>query len=578
MDSNSYAKTIIVPDGVGVVWEQAKAVLMVPLLRGMVWVCLAMLIMTLAEKLYLGVMVAYLKLFRRRPEKQYKWEAMKKDNDLEVGDSAYPMVLVQLPMCNEKKVYQLSIGAACSLSWPADRIIVQVLDDSSDPTIKELVQEECRKWAGKGVNIKCESRENRKGFKAGALKEGMKHSYVKLCEYVVIFDADFQPDPDFLVEQEVGSAVHAFFGFNGTAGIWRIAALNDAGGWKERTTVEDMDLGCRAGIKGWKFVFLGDVKVKNELPSSFKAYRFQQHRWSCGPANLFKKMAIEIITNKKVSIWKKVYLIYAFFFVNKIVAHIVTFTYYCLVLPATVLIPQVQVPIWGALYVPLAVAVLNVLPTPRSFHLVVLWMLFENVMSLHRTVATFIGLLEVGRVHEWVITEKLGSALKAKTGSKALKKLPRFRIGESLKMKREELFALSWLGTTNIAEALLLSTIDQVYSSKIQAKLAGRHSQISGGRSTSSRCNLYLSTEECTNSGGKEVINHDNIHIEEQIVNHNVETVQDEEIIEELVMIPGQSHAMRLRMLQIEVVKLTGFEHKLRLRNQPWFYQRFKKM
>nr|GMD52732.1 glucomannan 4-beta-mannosyltransferase 9-like [Ipomoea batatas] len=313
-------------------------------------------------------------------------------------------------------------------------------------------------------------------------------------------------DYHFRVEQEVGSAVHAFFGFNGTAGVWRIAALNDAGGWKERTTVEDMDLGCRAGIKGWKFVFLGDVKVKNELPSSFKAYRFQQHRWSCGPANLFKKMAIEIMTNKKLSIWKKVYLIYAFFFVNKIVAHIVTFTYYCLVLPATVLIPQVQVPIWGALYVPLAVAVLNVLPTPRSFHLVVLWMLFENVMSLHRTVATFIGLLEVGRVHEWVITEKLGSALKAKTGSKALKKLPRFRIGE------------------------------------------------------------------------REVINHDNIHIEEQIVNHNVETVQDEEIIEEPVMIPGQSHAMRLRMLQIEVVKLTGFEHKLRLSNQPWFYQRFKKM
>ncbi|XP_019181876.1 PREDICTED: glucomannan 4-beta-mannosyltransferase 9-like [Ipomoea nil] len=466
MDTNSSATTTIV---------QAKAVLMVPLLRAMVWACLAMLIMTLAEKLYLGAVVAYLKLFRRRPEKRYKWEAMKKDNDLELGDSAYPMVLVQLPMCNEKKVYQLSIGAACTLAWPADRIIVQVLDDSSDPTIKELVQEECRRWVGKGVNIKCESRENRKGFKAGALKEGMTHNYVKLCEYVVIFDADFQPDPDFLyrtipylvhnpnlalvqaswkfvnsdecmltrmqemsmdyhfsVEQEVGSAVHAFFGFNGTAGVWRIAALNDAGGWKERTTVEDMDLGCRAGIKGWKFVFLGDVKVKNELPSSFKAYRYQQHRWSCGPANLFKKMVIEIMTNKKVSIWKKVYLIYAFFFVNKIVAHIVTFTYYCLVLPATVLIPQVQVPIWGAVYVPLAVAVLSVLPTPRSFHLVVLWLLFENVMSLHRTIATFIGLLEVGRIHEWVITEKLGNALKAKTGSKALKKLPRFRIGERL--------------------------------------------------------------------------------------------------------------------------------------------------
>nr|GMD52735.1 glucomannan 4-beta-mannosyltransferase 9-like [Ipomoea batatas] len=167
-----------------------------------------------------------------------------------------------------------------------------------------MVQQECRRWAGKGVNIKYETRDNRKGFKAGSLKQGMKHSYVKSCEYVAIFDADFEPDPDFLyrtipflvhnpdiglvqarwkyvnanecmltrlqemsmdhhfsVEQEVGSAFHAFFGFNGTAGIWRIAALDDAGGWKDRTTVEDMDLGCRAGLKGWKFVFLGDVRV-----------------------------------------------------------------------------------------------------------------------------------------------------------------------------------------------------------------------------------------------------------------------------------------------------------------------------
>lgn len=108
MDNNSSATTTVIPGGitpydVGVVWELAKEVMVVPLLRVMVWVCLAMLLMTLAEKLYLGVVVAYLKLFRRRPEKQYKWEALKKD-DLEIGDSAYPMVLVQIPMCNEKKV------------------------------------------------------------------------------------------------------------------------------------------------------------------------------------------------------------------------------------------------------------------------------------------------------------------------------------------------------------------------------------------------------------------------------------------------------------------------------------------
>ncbi|KAK4353632.1 hypothetical protein RND71_025826 [Anisodus tanguticus] len=134
----------------------------------------------------------------------------------------------------------------------------------------------------------------------------------------------------------------------GAAGVWRISALNEAGGWKDRTTVEDMDLA-----------------VKNELPSTFKAYRYQQHRWSCGPANLFKKMAGEIAANKKVSMWKKFYLIYSFFFVRKIIAHIVTFIFYCVIMPATVLIPEVQVPIWGAVYIPSTVTLLNAVGTPR---------------------------------------------------------------------------------------------------------------------------------------------------------------------------------------------------------------------
>ncbi|PWA75231.1 nucleotide-diphospho-sugar transferases superfamily protein [Artemisia annua] len=397
--------------------------------------------------------------------------------DLEMGNSAYPMVLVQIPMYNEKEVYQLSIGAACGLSWPSNRIIIQVLDDSTDPLIKDLVELECKRWAGKGINIKYEIRDNRNGYKAGALKQGMKHSYVEQCEFVAIFDADFQPEPDFLwrtipflthnpelalvqarwkfvnsdeclmtrmqemsldyhftVEQEAGSATHAFFGFNGTAGVWRISALNEAGGWKDRTTVEDMDLAVRVSLKGWKFVYVGDVKVKNELPSTFNAYRYQQHRWSCGPANLFKKMIIEIATNKKVTLWKKLYVIYSFFFVRKIVAHLVTFIFYCVVLPATVLVPEVQVPIWGAIYIPSIVTLLNAVGTPRSFHLLVFWILFENVMSLHRTKGTFIGLFEAGtRVNEWVVTKKLGEALKPKAGSKATKK-HRIQIWESVHM------------------------------------------------------------------------------------------------------------------------------------------------
>lgn len=339
---------------------------------------------------------------------------------------------------------------------------------------------ECQRWASKGINIKYEIRDNRNGYKAGALKEGMKRSYVKDCDYVAIFDADFQPEPDYLwrsipflvhnpelalvqarwkfvnsdeclmtrmqemsldyhftVEQEVGSSTHAFFGFNGTAGVWRINALNEAGGWKDRTTVEDMDLAVRASLKGWKFVFVGDLKVKNELPSTFKAYRYQQHRWSCGPANLFRKMVKEILRNKRVTPWKKFHVIYAFFFVRKIVAHIVTFTFYCVVIPATVLVPEVQVPKWGAVYIPSIITLLNAVSTPKSLHLLVFWILFENVMSLHRTKATFIGLLEAGRVNEWVVTEKLGDAMKHKSG-KQIKK-SRSRIGERLHVL--ELFA-----------------------------------------------------------------------------------------------------------------------------------------
>ncbi|MBA0825577.1 hypothetical protein Goarm_010515 [Gossypium armourianum] len=190
-----------------------------------------------------------------------------------------------------------------------------------------------------------------------------------------------------------------------------------------------MDLAVRASLRGWKFLYLGDLQVKSELPSTFKAFRFQQHRWSCGPANLFRKMVGEIITNKKVRFWKKVYVIYSFFFVRKIIAHMVTFFFYCVVLPLTILVPEVKVPIWGSVYIPSIITILNSVGTPRSIHLLFYWILFENVMSLHRTKATLIGLFETGRANEWVVTEKLGDvakkvaeANKNKTNSKAVKR------------------------------------------------------------------------------------------------------------------------------------------------------------
>ncbi|XP_009337395.2 glucomannan 4-beta-mannosyltransferase 2 [Pyrus x bretschneideri] len=472
----------------GLIWELIKAPLIVPLLTVGVYVSLAMSLMLFFERVYMGVVIVLVKLFWKKPEERYKYEPIQ--DDLEVGSSNFPVVLIQIPMFNEREVYKVSIGAACGLSWPSDRLVIQVLDDSTDPTIKQMVELECQRWAGKGINIRYQIRETRGGYKAGALKEGLKRSYVKHCEYVAIFDADFRPEPDYLrraipflvhnpdialvqarwrfvnsdeclltrmqemsldyhftVEQEVGSATHAFFGFNGTAGVWRIAAINEAGGWKDRTTVEDMDLAVRASLRGWKFLYLGDLQVKSELPSTFNAFRFQQHRWSCGPANLFRKMAMEIIRTKKVTLWKKFYTIYSFFFVRKIIAHMVTFFFYCVVLPLTILVPEVYVPIWGAVYIPSIITILNSVGTPRSIHLLFYWILFENVMSLHRTKATLIGLLETARSNEWVVTEKLGDivknkaaeaaknktadANKTKPASKLFKK-PRFKFGNRL--------------------------------------------------------------------------------------------------------------------------------------------------
>uniref|UniRef100_M8BPQ4 Glycosyltransferase 2-like domain-containing protein n=1 Tax=Aegilops tauschii TaxID=37682 RepID=M8BPQ4_AEGTA len=519
-------------------WSQVRAPVIVPLLKLAVAVCLLMSVLLFLERLYMAVVIVGVKLLGRRPERRYKCDPICEDDDPELGSAAFPVVLVQIPMFNEREVYQLSIGAVCGLSWPSDRLVVQVLDDSTDPLIKvrkilspaalwsnstssgasgstglEMVRMECERWAHKGINITYQIREDRKGYKAGALKAGMKHGYVRECEYMVIFDADFQPDPDFLhrtipylhhnpeialvqarwrfgrvldsplaswgaarqisagwrrlescrdpvmclqrlhvnadeclmtrmqemsldyhfkVEQEVSSSVCAFFGFNGTAGVWRISAVNEAGGWKDRTTVEDMDLAIRASLKGWKFVYLGDVQVKSELPSTFKAFRFQQHRWSCGPANLFRKMLVEIVTNKKVTIWKKFHVIYNFFLVRKIVAHIVTFTFYCIIIPTTIFVPEVHIPKWGCVYIPTIITLLNSVGTPRSFHLLFFWILFENVMSLHRTKATLIGLLEAGRANEWVVTEKLGSAMKMKSANKASARKSFMRMWERL--------------------------------------------------------------------------------------------------------------------------------------------------
>ncbi|KAL5793125.1 hypothetical protein ACOSP7_001719 [Xanthoceras sorbifolium] len=383
-----------------------------------------------------------------------KYKNLKPKIDGEAYDiedsSSFPKVLVQIPMCNEREVYAQSIGAACQLDWPKDRILIQVLDDSNDGNLQLLIKEEVSAWQEKGVNIIYRHRLIRTGYKAGNLKSAMSCEYVKDYEFVAIFDADFQPNPDFLqrtiphfkgnpelglvqarwsfvnkdenlltrlqninlcfhfeVEQQVNGVFLNFFGFNGTAGVWRIKTLEESGGWLERTTVEDMDIAVRAHLNGWKFIFLNDVKVLCELPESYEAYKKQQHRWHSGPMQLFRLCLPAIITSK-ISIWKKANLIFLFFLLRKLILPFYSFTLFCIILPLTMFIPEAELPLWVICYVPIFMSFLNILPSPKSFPFLVPYLLFENTMSVTKFNAMVSGLFQLGSAYEWVVTKKTG--------------------------------------------------------------------------------------------------------------------------------------------------------------------------
>ncbi|KAI7751069.1 hypothetical protein M8C21_031126 [Ambrosia artemisiifolia] len=372
--------------------------------------------------------------------------------DVESGDNEgfFPMVLVQIPMCNEKEVYQQSIGAVCNLNWPKSKILIQVLDDSDDPTTQLLIKDEVHKWKNEGVNIVYRHRVIRDGYKAGNLKSAMNCSYVKDYEFVAIFDADFQPNQDFLiktvphfkdneelglvqarwsfvnrdenlltrlqhvnlafhfeVEQQVNGIFLNFFGFNGTAGVWRIKALEESGGWLERTTVEDMDIAVRAHLHGWKMIFLNDVECQCELPESYEAYRKQQHRWHSGPMQLFRLCLPDIIKSK-ISIWKKANIIFLFFLLRKLILPFYSFTLFCIILPMTMFVPEATLPAWVVCYIPATMSFLNILPSPKSFPFLVPYLLFENTMSVTKFNAMISGLFQLGSAYEWVVTKKSG--------------------------------------------------------------------------------------------------------------------------------------------------------------------------
>lgn len=247
--------------------------------------------------------------------------------------ATFPFVTVQLPVYNEKYVITRLIDAVSKLDYPMDRFEIQVLDDSTDET-KRLIAEKIATVRRTGISIVQLCRKDRIGFKAGALAYGLERAR---GEFIVIFDADFIPSPDFLlatlpkfssknigmvqtkwthinknygiltkiqafwldahftVEQKGREYAGSFINFNGTAGIWRKQCIEDAGGWHHDTLTEDLDLSYRAQLKGWKFVYREEIESPAELPVLLPAIKSQQYRWNKGAAETAKKTLLKVL-------------------------------------------------------------------------------------------------------------------------------------------------------------------------------------------------------------------------------------------------------------------------------------------
>ena len=256
-----------------------------------------------------------------------------------------PRVTIQLPVYNEIYVMERLLDNIVTLEYPGDKLEIQVLDDSTDESIV-TTEKHIKRLQKRGINIQHIRRSNRHGFKAGALKEGLE---IARGEFIAIFDADFLPQKDWLLQtipyfknsaigvvqtrwghinrnystltkiqafaldahftlEQVGrSAKGHFINFNGTAGVWRKECILDAGNWEGDTLTEDLDLSYRAQLKKWEFKYLEHVKTPAELPVIISAARSQQFRWNKGGAENFQKMTKRVLVNKHISIKTKIH-------------------------------------------------------------------------------------------------------------------------------------------------------------------------------------------------------------------------------------------------------------------------------
>jgi cellulose synthase/poly-beta-1,6-N-acetylglucosamine synthase-like glycosyltransferase len=257
-----------------------------------------------------------------------------------------PRVTIQLPIFNEQYVVDRLVDCVCKLDYPRSKLQIQVLDDSTDETV-EVARDVVERYVALGYNVSYHHRTHREGFKAGALDAGLR---VATGEFIAIFDADFTPQPEWLMnvihhfaEPEIGmvqtrwthlnrnysflteveailldghfvlehggrSRAGVFFNFNGTAGMWRRKAIDDAGGWEHDTLTEDTDLSYRSQLKGWKFRYLQDVECPAELPIEMTAFKTQQARWAkgliqCAKKDLPKVLRAPVSRREKTEAW-----------------------------------------------------------------------------------------------------------------------------------------------------------------------------------------------------------------------------------------------------------------------------------
>jgi cellulose synthase/poly-beta-1,6-N-acetylglucosamine synthase-like glycosyltransferase len=264
-------------------------------------------------------------------------EARRRDEMHRMGEQwlrggEWPAVLTQIPLYNESTVAARVIDAVAGIDYPHGLHHIQILDDSTDET-REIVDACVKYWRTRGVGISVVRRADRRGFKAGALQHGLA---LHPAEFVAIFDADFVPPPDFLrrtiptlaagpklgwvqarwehlnaelnvltraqatgidahfaIEQSARSAGF-FMAFNGSAGVWRRKAIEDAGGWSDATLTEDLDLSCRAALHGWRGLLLPEVTVPAELPQTFTAFQAQQYRWAKGSLQTARRLVPKV--------------------------------------------------------------------------------------------------------------------------------------------------------------------------------------------------------------------------------------------------------------------------------------------